>query len=76
MAMRSMFRRRRKKVCSFCHSKDGSSIDYRKVNVLYHYIDTRARIKNRRRTGVCAKHQRILSKAIKRAREMAFLPCK
>ncbi len=75
MAMRSMFRRRRKKVCSFCFSKDGS-IHYRKVNILYHYIDTRARIKNRRRTGVCAKHQRVLSKAIKRAREMALLPCK
>ncbi len=75
MATGSVFRRRRRKVCSFCHSKDGS-IDYRKLNVLHHYIDTRARIKNRRRTGVCAKHQRVLSKAIKRAREMALLPYK
>lgn len=74
MAPRSMFRRKRK-FCGFCRSKD-ESIDYRKVNVLQYYIDTRARIKNRRRTGVCAKHQRMLSKAIKRAREMALLPYK
>lgn len=73
MRPRSVFRRR--KVCRFCQSK-GDPIDYRKVNILQRYIDTRARIKNRRRTGVCAKHQRILSKAVKRAREMALLPYK
>ncbi|RLE07755.1 30S ribosomal protein S18 [Candidatus Aerophobetes bacterium] len=66
---------RGRKVCKFCSSRK-DSIDYRDVRILSHYIDSRARIKNRRRTGVCAKHQRTLAKAIKRAREMALLPYK
>jgi len=64
---------RRKKSCDFCRSK---SLDYLNVRILLRYIDSRARIKCRRRTGVCAKHQRSLSNAIKRAREMALLPYK
>jgi small subunit ribosomal protein S18 len=64
---------RRKKSCDFCRSQ---SLDYLNVRILQRYIDSRARIKCRRRTGVCAKHQRKLSNAIKRAREMAFLPYK
>lgn len=51
-------------------------IDYQDIKTLRYYIDSRARIKSRRRTGVCAKHQRMLSKAIKKAREMALLPRK
>jgi len=64
---------RRKKSCDFCHFH---TVDYLNIKVLQRYIDTRARIKCRRRTGVCAKHQRELSNAIKRAREMALLPYK
>jgi small subunit ribosomal protein S18 len=44
--------------------------------VLRGYIDNRARIKNRRRTGVCSKHQRELARAVKIARQLALLPCK
>ena len=66
---------RKRKSCIFCSSgKD--FIDYRNVKTLYRYLDNRGRIKVRRRTGVCAKHQRKLAKAIKRAREMALLPYK
>ena len=66
---------RKRKNCIFCSSvKD--FIDYRNVKTLYRYLDNRGRIKVRRRTGVCAKHQRKLAKAIKRAREMALLPYK
>lgn len=66
---------KRKKICEFCHS-DAKEVDFMQVDILRNYIDNRARIKNRRRTGVCAKHQRQLSRAIKRAREMALLPYK
>lgn len=66
---------KRKKICQFCHY-GVENIDYTEVNILRKYIDNRARIKSRRRTGVCAKHQRQLSKAIKRARQMALLPYK
>ncbi len=73
MRARPLFKRR--KVCNFCRS-GSDSINHLDVKALGRYIDTRARIKNRRRTGTCAKHQRELSRAIKRAREMALLPYK
>ena len=66
---------RKRKVCQFCRSQSGA-IDYTNVHVLRGYIDNRARIKNRRRTGVCSKHQRELARAVKIARQMALLPCK
>lgn len=66
---------RRRKFCEFCRSTE-ETIDYTEVATLKKYIDNRARIKNRRRTGVCAKHQRQLAKAIKLARQMALLPYK
>ncbi|RLE14008.1 30S ribosomal protein S18 [Candidatus Aerophobetes bacterium] len=66
---------RKRKVCQFCRS-GVKVIDYTEVDTLRDYIDSRARIKNRRRTGVCAKHQRQLSRAIKIARQMALLPYK
>ena len=66
---------KKKKVCEFCRvGKD--AIDSTEVNTLRRYVDNRARIKNRRRTGVCAKHQRQLAGAIKVARQMALLPYK
>ena len=63
----------RKKVCQFCVDKI-SYIDYKDVNRLRRYINERARIEPRRSTGTCAKHQRRLSMAIKRARTLALLP--
>jgi small subunit ribosomal protein S18 len=63
----------RKKVCSFCVNKV-QTIDYKDVTLLRRYISDRGRMEPRRRTGVCAKHQRPLSIALKRARHIALLP--
>ena len=64
--------RRRKKVCVFC-GKD-SSIDYKDTAKLKRYISERGKILPRRITGNCAKHQRALTVAIKRARHVALMP--
>ena len=66
-------RRRRRKVCSFCVDHV-DHIDYKDVIRLNKYISERAKILPRRMTGTCAKHQRILTTAIKRARQVALLP--
>ena len=66
-------RRRRRKVCSFCVDKV-EHIDYKDVARLNKYISERAKILPRRMTGTCAKHQRTLTTAIKRARMVALLP--
>ena len=64
---------RRKKVCIFCQDKvDG--IDYKDVAKLRKFISERAKILPRRVSGTCALHQRQLTVAIKRARQMALLP--
>ncbi len=63
----------RRKVCSFCVDKV-KAIDYKDSEKLRGYITDRAKIAPRRRTGTCAKHQRILATAIKRARHLALLP--
>ena len=63
----------RRKVCSFCADKV-EVIDYKDPEKLRGYISDRAKIAPRRRTGTCAKHQRILATAIKRARHLALLP--
>ncbi len=63
---------RRKKVCVFC-GKD-SSIEYKDTNKLKRYISERGKILPRRITGNCAKHQRALTVAIKRARHIALMP--
>ncbi len=63
---------RRKKVCVFC-GKD-NVIDYKDVNKLKRYISERGKIIPRRITGNCAKHQRALTVAIKRARHVALMP--
>lgn len=60
------------KVCPFCADK--LEIDYKNVSRLRRYVSERGRIEPRRRTGVCAKHQRRLAMAIKRARYLALLP--
>ena len=65
--------RRRKKVCIFCADKN-AVIDYKDVNKLKRYISERGKILPRRITGNCAKHQRALTVAIKRARHIALMP--
>ena len=64
---------RRKKVCVFCGDKNGT-IDYKDVNKLKRYVSERGKILPRRITGNCAKHQRALTVAIKRARHIALMP--
>lgn len=63
----------RRKVCSFCVDKV-EDIDYKDVAKLRRYITEKGKILPRRQTGTCAKHQRALTTAIKRARFMALLP--
>ena len=65
----------RRKVCAFCQGKI-DDIDYKDVNTLKKYITEGGKILPRRMTGVCAKHQRVLAKAIKRARIVDLLPFK
>lgn len=64
---------RRRKVCTFCGSK-AEPLDYKDVAKLKKYISERGKILPRRITGNCAKHQRALTVAIKRARHLALLP--
>lgn len=63
----------RRKVCKFCLDKI-EKIDYKDIGRLHRYITERGKIIPRRNTGVCARHQRQLSRAIKRARVTAQLP--
>ena len=65
--------RRRKKVCYFC-ANHIDYIDYKDVELLKRYISEKGKILSRRVTGTCAKHQRTLTVAIKRARIMGLLP--
>ncbi|HYU48520.1 MAG TPA: 30S ribosomal protein S18 [Candidatus Limnocylindria bacterium] len=64
---------RRRKVCAFCADKT-VLIDYKEVNRLRRYLSERAKIEPRRKTGTCARHQRELAVALKRARLVALLP--
>jgi len=66
-------RRMRRKVCAFCADKV-EQIDYKDVNRLRKFISERGKILPKRMTGNCAKHQRELTVAIKRARHIALLP--
>ena len=67
-------RKPKKKICSFCVDKV-TSIDYKDIVKLRRYTTERGKILPRRISGNCAKHQRQLSTAIKRARVIALLPC-
>ena len=71
--MRRRGGRRRKKVCVFCASQN-NVIDYKDTNKLKRYVSERGKILPRRITGNCAKHQRALTVAIKRARHVALMP--
>ncbi|MBR2081067.1 MAG: 30S ribosomal protein S18 [Oscillospiraceae bacterium] len=64
--------RKRKKVCSFCVDKV-AHIDYKDTAKLKRYLSERGKILPRRTTGTCAAHQRHLTVAIKRARQIALL---
>ncbi len=62
----------RKKVCKFCVNK--AEMDYKNPDTLRRFVTDRGKILPRRITGTCAKHQRKLSREIKRARALALLP--
>lgn len=65
--------RRKRDICAFC--VDGvKDIDYKQHDLLSRYINEYGRIRPRRQTGTCAKHQRALAVAVKRARHLALLP--
>jgi small subunit ribosomal protein S18 len=65
--------RGRRKVCAFCLEKT-KTIDYKDRALLTRFLTERGRIKSRRKTGTCARHQRRLATAVKRARHLALLP--
>ena len=65
--------RRRRKVCQFCADK-ATFIDYKDTAKLRRFLSERSKILPRRTTGTCAMHQRQLTEAIKRARQVALLP--
>ena len=64
---------RKRRICAFCVEKV-SDIDYKQYEVLQRYVTEHGRIRPRRQTGTCAKHQRSLARAVKRARHLALLP--
>ena len=66
-------RKTRRKPCQFCIDK-ATAIDYKDVSKLRRYLSERAKIVPRRISGNCAKHQRLLTTAIKRARHVALMP--
>ncbi len=74
MSDRSSGRRRfhRPKFCAFCVDKE-AQIDYKRPETLRRYVFGSGKIRPRRQTGICAKHQRALAKAVKRARHIALL---
>ena len=66
-------RRKKKRVCQFCASKD-ARIDYKNTQRLQKYVTERGKILPRRVTGTCSKHQREVAEQIKLARAIALLP--
>ncbi|HEX4841150.1 MAG TPA: 30S ribosomal protein S18 [bacterium] len=66
-------RRPKRRNCTFCGEK-ATFIDYKDVNRLRRFVTERGKILPRRVSGNCARHQRVLATAVKRARELALLP--
>jgi small subunit ribosomal protein S18 len=66
-------RRGKKKFCQFCADKT-RYIDYKDISLLRRFLSERGKIRARRVTGNCSQHQRLVSQAVKNAREMALLP--
>jgi small subunit ribosomal protein S18 len=64
---------RRPRLCQFC-AEQVTWMDYKQLDVLKRSVTDQGKIRSRRETGTCARHQRMLAKAIKRARHMALLP--
>ncbi len=64
---------RRKRTCQFCAGKV-THIDYKDVDLVRRMVNEMGKIRSRRETGTCARHQRMVATAVKRARHMAFLP--
>jgi small subunit ribosomal protein S18 len=64
---------RKVRVCQFCAEKI-KTVDYKQTDLIRRYITERGKIRPRRQTGACAKHQRMVTEAIKRARHMALVP--
>lgn len=64
---------KRRKICRFCQNKM-TVIDYKDIEILQTFVTERGKIIPRRISGTCAKHQRALSKAIKRSRQIALMP--
>ncbi len=71
MEQRRVFQRR--KVCRFCAEKK-DAIDYKDIQTLRNFVSDRGKIVPRRISGNCARHQRVLSTAVKRSRNIALLP--
>ena len=63
----------RRKSCQFCKAKL-DDVDYKDINMLRRYVSEKGKIRSRRITGACRRHQNQVSRAVKRAREMALLP--
>lgn len=64
---------RRPRICQFCADKS-IVIDYKQIELLRRYVTESGKIRPRRETGACAKHQRRVAKAVKRARHIALVP--
>lgn len=63
----------RPKICQFCADKN-IAIDYKQSDMLRRFVTEEGKIRPRRQTGTCARHQRALATAVKRARQIALLP--
>jgi small subunit ribosomal protein S18 len=63
----------RPKICQFCADKN-IAIDYKQIDILRRFVTEEGKIRPRRQTGTCARHQRELAGAVKRARALALLP--
>jgi small subunit ribosomal protein S18 len=63
----------KKKTCRFCENKD-LLMDYKRVDILVKLVSNKGKILPRRLTGTCARHQRLVAKAIKKARNAGFMP--
>ena len=67
------FGQARRRYCSFCKEKI-EEVDYKNINQLRRYVSEKGKIRSRRITGACRRHQVQVASAVKRAREMALLP--
>jgi small subunit ribosomal protein S18 len=63
----------KKKTCRFCENKD-LLMDYKRVDILVKLVSNKGKILPRRLTGTCARHQRLVAKSIKKARNAGFMP--